>query len=305
MCRVNYAIIILSLLFLSNCKRQNDVKEISGPYLGQEPPGMKAELFAPGILSTDANEFNAVFTLAGDAIYFTGRGPHGQDIMVIEQIDGVWQERKPASFSDSYRDVDPFITPDGVKLFFSSNRPIDGNIAQEDCDFWYVEKLPSGEWSQAKHLNFPSTKGKHDFYYVSSVKGDIYFSIFEEGKGDIYFIPAESSNEKQIKLNSPINTNYNEHDPFIAPNGSYLIFSSDRPGGHGSNDLYICFVNDRGNWTEPVNMGDKINSGSYDYCPILSPDGKYFFFSSSRSGNGDVYWVDAKILEELKQDELK
>jgi Tol biopolymer transport system component len=50
-------------------------------------------------------------------------------------------------------------------------------------------------------------------------------------------------------------------------------------------------------------MGEDINSEKYDYCPILSPDGKYLFFSSSRSGNGDIYWVDAKIIEEFKQND--
>ena len=293
------------ILVTSNFAQQSESIVLKGPYFGQEPPGMKAELFAPGILSTDANEFNAVFTLEGDAIYFTGRGPEGQDIMVIKQVNGVWQERKPASFSDSYRDVDPFITPDGKKLFFSSNRPADGINEQDDCDFWYVDKLDSGEWGHARHLDYPCTEGKDDFYYVTTSEGNIYFSIFSEGSGDLYFISADAENETPVRLDPPISTEHNEHDPFIPPDGSYLIFSSDRPGGYGSNDLYICFADDRGDWTEPVNMGDKINSGSYDYCPILSPDGKYLFFSSSRSGRGDVYWIDADVINELKPDELK
>jgi Tol biopolymer transport system component len=264
---------------------------------------MIAELFAPEILSTDANEFNAAFTPEGDAVYFTGEREQGQDIMVIEKKNGIWQQRKPATFSDSCRDVDPFITHDGNKLFFSSNRPVDGKNSQKDCDFWYAEKLPSGKWSEAKHLDNPCTPGKDDFYYVSSRDGSIYYSIFEDGKGDIYYISSKQRDQTPIRLNPPINTEYNEHDPYIAPDREYLIFTSDRPGGFGSADLYICFKQVGETWSDPINMGAAINSDEYDYCAILSHDQKYLFFSSSRSGNGDVYWVDAKVIKDLKPDE--
>ncbi len=296
---VIFILFSFSIMF-SSCYGQKITPKLSGPYLGQKPPGMIAELFAPGFFSTDANEFNAVFTPEGDAVYFTSEGEQGQDIMVIEKKNGIWQERKPATFSDSYRDVDPFITHDGNKLFFSSNRPVEGNASQEDCDFWYVEKLQSGKWSEAKHLNNPCTPGKHDFYYVSSRDGAIYYSIFDDGKGDLYFISSEPTDITPHRIESPINTEHNEHDPYIAPDGSYLIFTSNRPGGYGSADLYLCFKQADETWSDPINMGKTINSNKYDYCAILSPDEKYFFFSSNRSGNGDVYWVDAKILDELK-----
>jgi len=297
----NVIFILFSFILFSSFYGQKNTPKLSGPYLGQKPPGMTSELFAPGILSTEANEFNATFTLSIDAVYFTGRGKDGQDIMVIKYKEGIWQNRKLASFSSPFRDVDPFITPDGKKLFFSSNRPIEGDEAEEDCDFWYVVKLPSDKWSEAKHLDNPSTKGKNDFYYVSTKDGDVYFSIFnDDGTGDLYYILSTSKDQASIKFNYPINTKYNEHDPFVPPDGSYLIFSSNRPDGYGSNDLYISFRNKEGTWNAPVNMGEDINSEDYDYCPILSPDGKYLFFSSSRSGNGDVYWVDVKILDEFK-----
>jgi Tol biopolymer transport system component len=164
-----------------------------------------------------------------------------------------------------------------------------------------VEKLESGNWSKAKHLDYPCTPNLHDFYYVSSRNNSIYFSIFDNGKGDLYYIPNNSDNKDPIHLDYPINTEHNEHDPFIAPDGSYLIFTSDRPGGFGSADLYICFKNGESSWSSPVNMGETINSEKYDYCPILSPDEKYLFFSSYRTGNGDVYWVDAKIIDTLKE----
>jgi len=290
-------IVCSSFIFWSNTAANKS------PYLDQKPPGMTAELFAPGILSTEANEFNAAFTPALDAVYFTSTLESGQDIMVIEKKNGRWQQRRPASFSGPHRDVDPFISPDGRKLFFSSNRPVKGEKVQEDCDIWFVEKTASGQWSEAKHHDNPCTIGKHDFYYTEDRSGAVYFSIFgEDGTGDLYYI---SKDQKTIKLEHPINTDYNEHDPFIAPDGSYLVFTSNRPGGFGSADLYICFRQDEGTWSAPANMGESINSEKYDYCPILSPDEKYLFFSSSRSGNGDVYWVDAEIIGRITSSEKK
>lgn len=292
----------------SNSKNENKSESIKlkGPYLGQTPPGLTPEIFAPGILSTEANEFNAAFTQSGDAVYFTQTSKTGQDIFVIKMEKGHWQERKQASFSGTYRDVDPFITHDGKKLYFSSNRPINEVNEKDDCDFWYVERQASGKWGEAKHLNNPCTPGRHDFYYVSTLYGEIYYSIFgEDGNGDLYFISPEREDQIPNKLDTLINTEYNEHDPYIAPDGSYLIFTSNRPGGHGSADLYICFRQPEGIWSPPMNMGTTINSKKYDYCAILSPDEKYLFFSSNRSGNGDVYWIDAKIIEELRSEHLK
>ena len=298
-------IIILFVLVFINCTRQSDFPVLKGPYLGQTPPGLMPEIFAPGILSTEANEFNAAFTPSGDEVYFTQTSGTGQDIFVIEMRKGRWQERKQASFSGIYRDVDPFITHDGKKLFFSSNRPKDGLETQDDCDFWFVERSDSGEWGEAQHLINPCTPGKHDFYYVSSRDSTIYFSIFDnDGNGDLYFMSPVPGDTIPHKLNNPINTKYNEHDPFIAPDGSYLIFTSNRPGGYGSADLYICFRQPDATWSVPINMGEKINSEKYDFCAIISPDEKYLFFSSSRSGNGDIYWVDVKIIEELMPDKL-
>jgi hypothetical protein len=98
----------------------------------------------------------------------------------------------------------------------------------------------------------------------------------------------------------PINTASNEHDPYIAHDESYLIFDSDRPGGFGGTDLYICYKMADNSWSEPQNMGNNVNSESSDFCAMLSPDDEYLFFSSSRSGNGDIYWVSAYIINQLQ-----
>jgi WD40-like Beta Propeller Repeat len=298
----------LLILSVSNLfSQQSDLPKLTGPYLGQKPPGNTPEIFAPGILSTDANEFNAAFTPDGTQLYFTVVKDVGRSIMMIEFKDGTWGKRKFVPFSDDhYIDVDPFVSPDGKRLYFSSNRTIEGTGVKEDFDFWFVKKKEDGLWGSPQHLEFPSTPGKDDFYITITEEGTIYYSVIDvidgDRKGSIFRLKSMDG-EIPIPelLDGVTSTKNSEHDSFIAPDESYLIFASDRPGGFGSNDLYISFRNQDGTWTVPANLGRDINSAAYDYCPILSPDGKYLFFSSTRTGNGDVYWVSAKIIEELRK----
>ncbi len=122
-----------------------------------------------------------------------------------------------------------------------------------------------------------------------------------------------------------IASEYGGGDIFIAPDERTIIFSSNRPGGHGNSDLYVSFRSGDGVWTAPQNLGPEINSPYQEYCPSLSPDGKYFFFSSytrpeepsvpamrSRdhilqiyrqpyNGAGDVYWADAAVIHALRE----
>jgi hypothetical protein len=116
-------------------------------------------------------------------------------------------------------------------------------------------------------------------------------------------------------LGSVINSKNYEGPAYVTPDQSYMIFSSFRPGGFGSCDLYISFRGEDGTWKEPRNMGPKINSDAKDMFPYVSSDGEYFFFNSSRvsvlntkpipGGPGNIYWVDAGIIEELKATEFK
>lgn len=281
---------------------QRESQNTSESFFGQKPPGMIPELFAPGILSTDGNEFNSAFSPDGTQLFFTVVKEENEFIWMMEFADGKWGERRMAPFSGRHRDVDPFITPDGKRLYFSSNRSSAGIGKNEDCDFWYVDKNDDGSWGTPQHLDAPATPGKHDFYFNISRSGTIYYSIFnKDDVGDIFKVrKINGILQSPEPLGPEINTKYNEHDPCIAPDESYLIFSSNKPGGYGSNDLYICFKKSSGFWAAPINMGREINSERYEFCPTFSHDVKYFFFSSSRRGNIDVYWVDAKIINKYK-----
>ena len=90
--------------------------------------------------------------------------------------------------------------------------------------------------------------------------------------------------------------------PYIAPDESYLIFCSTRGlPASDQGDLYICFRRPDGSWTDPVSLGEPINSTEMERFPAVSPDGKYLFFTRDTPGHDeDVYWVSAGIIGKLK-----
>ena len=143
-----------------------------------------------------------------------------------------------------------------------------------------------------------------DSYPTLTTRGDLYFcSRREGGKGrhDIYRARLVNGRfERSENLGSPINTEQSDFDPFIAPDESYIIFASARPGGVGNADLYISFRGNEGSWSEPRNMGAPVNTPYLEYAPMLSPDGKYLFFTSGRGGADDIYWVDARVIDALR-----
>jgi Tol biopolymer transport system component len=126
---------------------------------------------------------------------------------------------------------------------------------------------------------------------TSALHGDIYRAEFVTGKWT-----------NRVKLPYPINTNFNDSDPLIAPDESFLIFHSDRPGGYGEHDLYISF-NREGKWSDPQNLGAKINSPGWEMAPSLTPDGQYLLYTYRKamvtSDPSRILWVSTRILRKF------
>jgi len=290
-----------------------------------DKPTAAPALFAEGVISTGDMELNTAFTPDGKTLYFTKRTPRPLlwVIVVSHFRGGKWSAPEVAEFSGQYSDFDPIVSPDGKKLYFCSNRPVDSQPRQ-DFDIWVVEKTATGAWSAPKHLDAPINTGAQEYYPSVTADGTLYFSSTREGgkgRGDIWRARwVNGKYNEPENLGEAINSQFFEGDPFIAPDESYLVFVSyGRPDGLGDGDLYISF-NREGAWTKAVNMGQGINSSALDFCPIVAPDGKYFFFTSERSfadkplprrmasqqwqkrlhsphnGLGDIYRVDSSVL---------
>lgn len=298
-------LILGTLLPSPSCTAQDESSRPSGPYLGQGPPGLTPVLFAPGLVSTEANELNSAFSPDGNELYFSVRRAGRNTLMTVRVENNRWTDRFVPAFSGEYSDVDPFLSADGKRLYYSSMRPLTGSGGAKDSDIWFVARGERGEWGDPTHLGSPNSQGPDDYYTSIASDGTLYFSRFASrgAGGDLYRSRLRDGEYTEPELlGAPLSTAASEHDPFIAPDGSYLIFTSNRDGGYGEADLYLSFATSNGRWSEPINMGPDINSLGYDFCPMVSPDGRFLFFTRTILGNGDIYWVDAAVIDSLRPD---
>ena len=304
----------LILLIFNNCDNPNDFPILKGPYLGQKPPSNIPELFASGIISTDKRELNSVFSPKGDEFYFAIYTPEPTDkcvIMCSKQVKGVWTEPEIANFSGNFIDVDMAFSPDGNRLYFCSIRSTQSrSVPEPKHDIWFCDRLENNNWSEPKEMGELINSSESETYPSFTKNGRMYFSSSCQGgygNKDIYYSQkANGAFSKPVNIGSPVNTQYDEGDTFVAPDESYLIISSrGRPDSIGRSDLYISFKKKDGNWTEAKNIGKPINTEVYEYSPFVSTNGKYLFFSRFSESAADIYWVKANIIEEMKREILK
>jgi Tol biopolymer transport system component len=301
------AVIVLSL----SRDQEKNFPDLKGPYFGRQAPEKTAEVFMDGIISKkDEPEMNAAFTLDGREFYYCARYNGKWSIFGTREIKGRWKEPKPLAFTSGYTDRDFTMSPDGKKIVFGSSRPQQGGRPELDApDICITERQPGGLWSIPKNIGPPVNSDGSENYPSLAANGNLYFfSVREDGYGrhDIYM--SEFSGGKYLEpvnLGPAVNSDRNDWDSFIAPDESYIIFSSqEREDTLGGQDLYISFRKEDGGWIQAVNMGPRVNSFSGEICPSLSLDGKYFFFTSRRRGKADIYWITADIIRDLK-DKLK
>jgi Tol biopolymer transport system component len=255
------------------------------PYASDKPLSEPA-VFGAGLISTGDYESHPAFTPDGKTLYFLRSTPNFSlwTILVSRFEGGRWRTPEVAPFSGQYSDADPFLTHDGARLYFISNRPAAGK-SKPDLDIWMTERAGAG-WGAPKNLGAPVNSAGSEWYPTLAADGAIYFgSDREGGKGrtDIYRARLVGGSYAEAEnLGDVINTQFNEFEPLVAPDQSFLIFMcGGRPDSRGGFDLYISY-NRGGAWTKPVNLGDKINSAGNEYSPAISPDGRYFFWTSTR-----------------------
>ncbi|MCP4901763.1 MAG: hypothetical protein GY906_32770 [bacterium] len=160
-----------------------------------------------------------------------------------------------------------------------------------------------------------------------SSKGDLYFSSPHLGGigGDDIFVSelVDGQYTEPVNVGPSINTSLHEADPFIAPDQSYIVFVSADTDSDVF-DLFVSFRLDDDSWSRAVTLGDQVNSTAKELLPTVTPDGKYLFFTSERrtyipdpnnlsydekihildnpgNGWGDIYWVDAAVIESLRK----
>ena len=275
-----------------------------GPFLGLGPPGVTPELFAPDLVSTGREHSAAMFTPDGTEIWFGRIAP--TEILFMKQTDGVWSQPQAAPFSGEHSGLYPSLTSDGNRLFFTSQRPLlpgDPPLPRGQGLLWYVERTDTG-WSDPEHFGIATDPQSLPSCVSVAANRNLYLALrsLEDSDSDIYLVRFQGGRYLEPERIGAIASPAPDHSPFVAPDESYLIWSSFR-GGHGLSDLFISFRGPNGGWSEPRNLGPRINSGAKEEYPYVTPDGRFLFFNSNRvsalntrripDGPGNIYWVDA------------
>jgi len=300
---------ILAMVFLlaGQADSQTFEKNLAGAYLGQKAPDIAPEIFAEGIISTNESEGCSGWGNNMEYFVFQRWMNRKSYLYIMNQINGEWSKPELLPFSEKYQAGDFTIAPDGKILIFASNIPIDEIGSEgEGGNIWIVEKSEKG-WTKPRHIGRPINTKYHDSYPSLAANKNLYYFSRKpggEGESDLYFSEFKNGRyQSPMNLGKGLNTAAHEWDPFIAPDESYLIYCSMMPGGLGSDDFYVAFKQENGNWGKPVHMGNVINSEKSENRPYVSPDGKYFFYASNKNGNWDIYWVSARIIEALRPNE--
>ncbi len=285
--------------------------ELSGDYLGQATPGSKPEPFAPGILlNTHRPHGGLSISPDGNSIYWASGLTYGtyQKIWTMSREGNRWSRPEVAPFCTEYIDGRPSISSDGRVYFLQSNRPTGGHNDPADFNIWRLERSSAG-WGELKNLGSPPNSDKNDLAPWVSDNGTLYFqSDIEGGYGapDIYLSRfVDGQYQEPENLGDSINSSSMETIPYVAGDESYLLFASLRQDGYGDFDLYISFRMEDGSWTKARNLGDLINTPARECSPTVTNDGQFMFFESRRNGIGELFWVDAKIIEEMRRLELR
>jgi len=337
--RAHFGIILMIGFFLFSCRQNTESKfhQFKGPYLGQKPPGENAELFAPGILTAGGVETKISFTPGGEefSISISTKGwqfladPRGAFrrgyLMHSRMGKEGWTEPEEFPFAPPRMEGYPSYSPDGKKLFFNSSRNRPDPPDKSFTAMAYAEREDDG-WSNPKFIDFgegyqggggvsPTVAASGNLYFTlwpTREKGIIHMSRYEDGK----YLPPE-------RLSDAI-TDFGGNHPHIAPDESYIVFDWEYPSSNDTpNDIFISFRNTNGEWMEPQNLGEGVNSYYDERRPFVSFDGKYLFFASTRinpeipdrpitlpelqrltnvhkNGYQHIYWVDAKVIEDLR-----
>ncbi len=272
-------------------------------YLGERTPGMTPIKFSPDIVSLpDQHEFGSVFSNNGNEFYYGVDIAGKAEIRFMRLAGNQWTKPVTLISGETFSFNDPMLSPDERKLYFISDRPLNKLGNKKDYDIWYVDKNGEG-WSEPVNAGPTINSDKNEYYISFSKKGTMYFSSNRKVKDewtDNYNIFASVTDRgqfwKPLALNDSVNTQHYEADVMVASDESYLIFCGNRPDGYGRGDLYISFKKPDDTWTKAKNMGKTINTTGHELCPFVTGDGKYFFYTS----NQDIYWVDARIIDDLR-----
>ena len=192
-----------------------------------------------------------------------------------------------AAVNTAYPDYNAYVDAGEKVLYFSSKQQANAG-GQPDFDGYkmadvYCAERVNGKWQSAKRLQAPVNSGLQEDVVSASSDGETLLLYFNNEKGfdDIFITHREKKQFTRPELLSlTVNSPQVEEAAAISPDGNWIFFSSDRPGGYGGMDIYFSRRLPNGEWSNAKNAGPSVNTEYDDSYPYLAPDGVTFYFSS-------------------------
>jgi ankyrin repeat protein len=268
-----------------------------GKYLGVKNPGLTPEPFAPELFRDIYRVHSTpAFSPDGREVYWECIFMLGNNevsrVWFMKEENGRWTEPRVAPFSE-YPSGGPAFFHDGNKLVYDTMRPRDNSTTPaKDLDLWVVER-EGDAWSEPKHLNIPLNKdGSFEVYPIVAKDETVYLGIGRrEGYVKSDFIDGKYA--EPVAIGDLFDTDVVD----TCKAQEYILFFSDKGrDARYEYEIYISYHQPDGRWAKPVYLGDKLHPGRRATQATVSLDGKYLFFVSYFY----YYWVDAKIIEDLK-----
>ncbi|AWW73072.1 hypothetical protein CD351_01375 [Erythrobacter sp. KY5] len=263
-----------------------------GPGNAPVPPSEPQVLGAGTVSQEGRYEFCS--TMSRDRRTITIGIEHGewQSMEAWHWEDGEWTGPQHVLGTPEYTAQDPYLSEDEARLYFITR-------ARGDADIGYLTRNEAGDWADPVLLDAPINGPGNDYFVSITRSGEVYWSsdrANDEGGYDIYSASLEGASDSEAtRLPSPVNTRAYEGDPYIDPEGRYLIFASSRRRGLGRGDLYLSLPDGEGGWSYPIAFDERVNTPGHELCPLVTLDGSALLFTS----NEDIRWVSTAIIEEM------
>ena len=287
---------ILSLLCAMSSAAVAGGRPVEDPDMPRPAGPARAQLVAKGVISR-GHDYCTTLTPDGNTLYFARQGEQRGTIHVSTRSESGWGEPEVAEFSGEFDDTDPLLTPDGSRLYFMSKRGADGRAKEgSDYDIWFVDRTGEG-WGKPVHLGAPiSRDGYVEGFPCQTADGTLYFFRGREPgftAQDVYRAAwKDGAYLEPQKLSAPINTEGWDGHAWVAPDQTWMVFYSKRPGGLGGCDLYSSQYR-AGHWSKPTNLGPLVNSPESEITPWVDLKNRVLYFSRIHADSRrDIYWID-------------
>lgn len=311
-----YALLIVAFLF--SCRAWDQAKhsckgcsKVPASYeaFDSDLPGIEPKIFAASLIAP-SNEYvgYCAFSPDGNELYYAQTNDQWSVSRIIRISANDLTRKELLLLKDNRYEGEPFLTRDGNTMYFMAVLP------PKNGQMWHADQYRatrnSDGWCRVERLDSIINTAASEWHVTVTDSNIVYFTSERlEGTsalhGDIYRAEVYDNTFRNcVKLPAPINSDFNDSDPLIAPDESFLIFHSNRPGGFGEHDLYVAF-RENGIWSNPVNMGPKINSNGWEMAPTLTPDGKYLLYTHRDAlvthVPSRIWWVSTSVLEKYRK----